>query len=262
MPPWMSERATAALLLLLSTAPAWADGSICPDRPGKGTSACTVDEGRWQAELGVWDGAFQHRSGIATETSSAGSLLLKYGVSGSVDLEAGMTLYQSIRTHGLGTTQGVSDNGDLTLHAKWNPGGSSMTVVLDPFVKLPTANRLGNGAVEGGLVVPLSWDLGNSWSLAATPETDISRNASGSGYHLNAVNVVGLGYGFPNNVSLGAEIWTAQNFDPAGSVSQYSFDLDAAWLTDPETQLDAGINVGLNRATPDLEFYAGMSRRF
>ena len=50
--------------------------------------------------------------------------------------------------------------------------------------------------------------------------------------------------------------------DPAGTVSQYTFDLDAAWLADNDTQLDGGVNIGLNRATPNLEFYLGVSRRF
>jgi hypothetical protein len=61
---------------------------------------------------------------------------------------------------------------------------------------------------------------------------------------------------------LGAELWTGQNLDPAGTVRQYSFDLDAAWLANNNTQFDGGLNIGLNRATPDLEIYFGVSRRF
>ena len=64
------------------------------------------------------------------------------------------------------------------------------------------------------------------------------------------------------NVTLGAEVWSAQNLDPAGTVSQYSADVDAAWLIGKDTQLDAGANMGLNRATPDLEIYFGISERF
>jgi Putative MetA-pathway of phenol degradation len=237
---------------------------ICPDRPGKGTSACTVEAGRWQAELGLADGTFQHRAGITTDVISAGNLLLKYGISDSVDLEAGMALYQAIRTHGLGAAQTAGGNGDLYLHAKWNVGGNGpLMVLLDPFVKLPTASGpLGNGAAEGGLVVPLSLDLGNGWSLGESPEADLLRDTSDNGYHMSATNLLELGRTLKDRFTLGAEVWTAQNFDPAGTVSQYSADVYAAWLTDLDTQLDAGINFGLNRATPDLELYAGVSRRF
>ena len=38
--------------------------------------------------------------------------------------------------------------------------------------------------------------------------------------------------------------------------------IDAAWLLGNDTQLDAGVNFGLNRATSDAEFYFGVSRRF
>ena len=250
-----------ALALVLCPS-VFADTALCPDRPGKGTSPCTVDAGHWQAELGLYDTSLMRRSGVTTDTASAISLLLKYGVSGAIDLEAGMAFYQSLRIHGAtGTTQdgGI---GDLYLHAKYQPAtGSGFALVFDPFVKLPTAESLGNGAVETGLVVPLSYDLGAGWSLAATPEADLLRNSSGRGHHLNAVNVIGLGRSFADGLTLGAEVWTGQNDDPGNASSQYSFDLDAAYVTDKDTQLDAGINLGLNRQTPDVEFYAGISRR-
>jgi hypothetical protein len=58
------------------------------------------------------------------------------------------------------------------------------------------------------------------------------------------------------------EAWTSQNFDPLGTVRQYSLDADIAYLLNNDTQLDAGANFGLNRATPDAELYFGVSRRF
>jgi len=255
-------RTAIALLTLLTTSASWAeDKPICPDRPGRGTSACTLDQGRAQIELGLFDDSFQHRSGVTTDTDNAGSVLAKWGVSARLDVEAGMALYQEQKVTGSRTLSGI---GDLFLHAKYNPltTNGAFAVVLDPFLKLPTAGGgLGNGAVEGGLVLPMSYDLGSNWSLAMTPEADIQRNAAGSGYHANLVDVVGLGKSF-GPFTLGAEVWSSQNLDPAGTISQYSFDLDAAWLAGNDTQFDGGVNIGLNRATPDLEFYLGISRRF
>lgn len=165
--------------------------------------------------------------------------------------------------HDASGTVNLRGVGDLFVHAKYNPvGGGAFALVLDPFLKLPTAGGgLGNGAVEGGLVAPMSYDLGHNWSVAITPEADLLRNASGGGMHANLVDVLGIGRTF-RNLTLGAEVWTAQNLDPAGTVSQYSADVDAAWLLDNDTQLDGGANLGLNRATPDLEIYFGISRRF
>jgi len=255
----------ANILMTPPTAALAQDGKpICPDRPGRGTSPCTLEEGRAQLELGLFDDSTQHRSDITTDSDNVGSFLAKWGVSERMDVEAGMALYQRQRTLDASGTTTLRGVGDLFLHAKYNPltGDSPFALVLAPFLKLPTASGgLSNGAVEGGLVLPMGYDLGNNWSLAMTPEADLQLNASGSGTHANLVNVVGLGKSF-GPVTLGAELWSGQNLDPAGTVSQYSFDLDAAWLVNNDTQLDGGVNIGLNRATPDLEFYFGVSRRF
>jgi len=255
-----------ALLLLLAALPAKADDirPICPDRPGRGTSPCTLEEGQVQLELGLFDDSYQHRTDITTDTDNVGSFLAKWGVSDRMDVEAGMALYQRQRVSDASGTTTLKGVGDLFLHAKYNPltTDGPFALVLAPFLKLPTTSGgLSNGAVEGGLVLPMAYDLGNNWSLAMTPEADAQLNASGRGYHANLVNVVGLGKSF-GPVSLGAELWSGQNLDPAGTVSQYSFDLDAAWLVNNDTQLDGGVNIGLNRATPDLEFYFGISQRF
>jgi hypothetical protein len=41
-----------------------------------------------------------------------------------------------------------------------------------------------------------------------------------------------------------------------------SGDAAAAYLIRSDVQLDAGVNLGLNRATPDVEIYAGVAKRF
>jgi hypothetical protein len=255
-----------AAILLAMAGPAFADdlAPICPDRPGKGTSPCTLATGHAQIEAGLFDESTQRRDGVTTDAGSAGSLLAKFGVSDSLDLEAGMALYQFQRVNDGATVTRQEGVGDLALHAKWNPleDGGRLALVLDPYLKLPTAGHgLGNGAVEGGLAVPISYDLGAGWSLAATPEADLLRDGTGGGYHANLANVVGLSRAF-GPLTLGAEIWGDQNLDPAGGVGQYSADANAALLVGNDTQLDCGVNLGLNRATPDLELYFGISRRF
>ena len=159
-----------------------------------------------------------------------------------MNFEAGASLCQSVRLHGGGVTSTVSGMGDVFLHLKYDTGGAgSFALVLDPYLKLPTAaSAVGNGRLEGGLVLPMGYDLGQGWSLANTPEADALANAAGNGAHANISNVVGVGRSFTDGLTLGAELWTDQNFDPAGTSSQYSFDLDAAKLIDNDTQLDCG----------------------
>ena len=59
-----------------------------------------------------------------------------------------------------------------------------------------------------------------------------------------------------------AEAWGQWSFDPAGTQRQYSADIAAALGLGRDTQLDAGINFGLNRATPGVAPYIGVSHRF
>ena len=237
--------------------------SICPDRPGRGTSPCTVAPGHSQIEVGLFDESFQHRDGVTTDTGSAGATLVKYGVNDHLDIEAGMAPYLFQRIHDGAGTATASGVGDLYLHAKYNPltGEGPFALALDPYLKLPVAGRLGNGAVEGGFVLPMAYELGGNWSLAMSPEADLLLNASGGSYHSNLANAVGLTRGF-GSVTLGAEIWTSQDMDPAGTVSQYSAGMAAAWLVDNDTQLDFGVSFGLNRPTPDFEAYTGVALRF
>ena len=239
---------------------------ICSDRPGRGTGACTVEAGHWQVEMGVWDSAFQHRAGVTVDVTQAANPAVKYGLSDSADIEASMAFYQNIRVHGAPQSQTLSGIGDLFLHAKWNPRGnddSGFAWILEPFLKLPTASHaLGNGAVEGGFLIPISWELGGHWSMESAPELDYLLNQAGSGYHGAIIDVVGLNRDIGDGFNVGLEIWTDQNFDPAGTQSQYSFGPAIAWQPDLDDQLDGGFAAGLNRATPDLELYVGFSRRF
>ena len=43
---------------------------------------------------------------------------------------------------------------------------------------------------------------------------------------------------------------------------QASWDASIAYLVSKDLQLDAGANFGLNKQTPDVELYTGISARF
>jgi hypothetical protein len=257
----------ALLLAALLSGPAAAEDlrPLCSDRPGKGTSPCTLDQGHFQIEIDAFDATFQRSGAAARDTYVIANPTLKYGLSDVIDIEASFAPSMAQRTH-----DGVSDrtqwgNGDGYLRGKWNflNRDGSFAAVFEPFVKIASATRgLGNGAMEEGVVVPMSYDLGNGWSLASAPESDLLLNGAGSGRHAALMDVIGLCRTLGNGVTLGAELWTAQDFDPSGTASQYSFDVDAAWQPqDGDIQWDGGLNLGLNRDTPGVEFYFGVSRR-
>jgi len=267
----------AALAAALLTTPAVAERAsesalrdLCPDRPGKGTSPCTVDKGHFQIEVDLFDQTRQHQNGITTSTEIAASPTLKYGAWDDLDIEIGLEPYVRAHSHDAtsGTTQTDDGVGDIFLRAKYVPAwmaAGGITAGLEPFAKLPTANRrIGNGAVEGGLLAPLNLDLGSGWSLSSTPEIDVLKNSDDDGRHATFVDVIGVSRALPHGLGLSAELWESTNFDPSGKTQQYSADIAASWQPDgyKSLQLDGGVNFGLNRATPDIQIYLGTSYRF
>ena len=137
-------------------------------------------------------------------------------------------------------------------------------IAIEPYIKAPTAKHaLGNGEVEGGVIVPWQANLPLGWALDVTPEVDALADQSGSGRHVAASISAGLTHPITDALSVGLELWTQHDFDPTGGTREYSFDLALTWQPKGSpVALDGGVNFGLNRQTPDAEMYVGVSRRF
>jgi hypothetical protein len=244
--------------------------SFCADRPTKSTGPCTVDAGHWQVEVDLYDVTQQKTAGVTTTSQVFASPTLKLGLTNTWDIELNIAPYQQLSTHdpATGKTVSVGGVGDLYLRTKLNllgDDGGNVAVAIEPFVKVPTAaSGVGNGAVEGGVLAPLLFNLPAGWQLSLDPELDVLADAAGPGHHLNAISLVSLGYPVTKQITAFAEVWGDLNFDPSGTTFQDSFDLAAAWIPAraPNFQLDGGLNFGLNRATPGVQAYVGVSRRF
>lgn len=261
-------RAGAFLIIAgLAGAPVHADEQpICADRPGKATSACTVPAGHWQVETGLADWSLQKGGGERYTSLVLGETTVKYGVSDSLDLEVDVTPWQRAATSAAGMHESASGIGDVNVIAKQRLTGKDapVQVIAMPLVKIPTAKHsLGNGKWEGGMLFPASWSIPKSpLSIGLTPELDWAADGDGHGHHLAMQQVASLGWQASDKLNLSAEIWGAWDWDPSGTTRQASADGSAAYLLGNDVQLDAGANFGLNRATPDVELYGGVSIRF
>jgi hypothetical protein len=234
---------------------------FCAERPGKATPPCIMDLGHVQAEVGLFDETAQRGGGVHEDDYALGALELRFGISRGAELEAGWTPVIVARASG-GHTTGV---GDATLGVRTaltDPDKDGFAVSIQGFVTVPTATRgLGAGGWAGGVRLPVSAPLGEDLDLSLTPEADIVRDADGRGTHLGLAGAVGVSRGF-GRLTLGAELWGQMDDDPADRTWQASADLSAAVTVGANAQLDAGVNLGLNRTTPDVEVYAGVARRF
>ena len=252
----------AGVSLALASGAAADDQPICADRPGKATSACTVPAGHWQVETGLADWTLPNDGGERDTSLVLGETTVKYGVTDGGDVEVDFTPWQRV-TSGHVSARGI---GDLNLIAKQRltSADAPVQVIAMPVVKVPTANHsLGNGKWEEAMLFPISWQVPKSpLSIGLTPELDWAADADGHGHHTAMVQVASLGLQASDKLSLSGEIWGAWDWDPSGTTRQASADAAAAYLLSKDVQLDAGANFGLNRATPDVELYGGVSMRF
>ena len=237
---------------------------ICTDRPSKANGTCTVPAGRVQLEAGTIGWSLTKADGVRTEVLTAGSSFAKIGLSDRSDLQVGVTPYARLTVEQDGMRDGTSGFGDIVVRYKHRltRDDAPVAVGIIPFVKLPTAeDGLGNGRVEGGLAVPISLAAGGA-TVTFGPELDLLADSDGSGRHAALVNLVNVAFPAAPRLTLAAELWSNLNFDPAGTSTQASADASVAYLISNEVQVDAGVNLGLTRDTPDLELYAGASIRF
>ena len=238
---------------------------ICTDRPGKNTSACTVPKGSFQLETDIINLTRLDFEGTRTDTNFYTNPTLKYGLTSSTDIQANMAPLETIRTRDEGGVSKMHGVGDLYLRVKQRltrPDAKAQFAVI-PFIKVPTAKfGIGNRKFEGGVVGTGVFTLSKEYSLTFSPEVDALENANLDGRHAQFVAALSLSKTLSSKLTASAEVWTSQNYDPSAMVRQYSFDGALAYVPSPNLQFDGGVNVGLNRFTPGIQAYLGVSRRF
>lgn len=268
----MSNTRGAAPLIcaLLAAAPAAAGQprDFCPTRPGLGTNACIVDAGHVVAELSAVDWT-RTRDGAETEDRTlAGDLLLRLGLGATTELQLGWTPFGVVRTRDrpAGTAATRPRVGDVTLALRRtlaSPDGSGLSAAVQPFVTLPVGRRpVGDGDWSAGLVVPLSYELSDAWSVALTSEADAAVDSDGDGRHLAWSAVGGATYRLSDSVSATVEAAARHDDDPAGHRTDWLGALSLAWQPRDGLQLDVEAVAGLDRGAPDVELIAGLARRF
>jgi hypothetical protein len=256
-----------ALVLLCGGSAAAADPpTICADRPGKATSACTVPGGHFQLETGLTDWTLQKAGGERDTSLVLGETTIKYGLTDASDIEIDVTPWQRATSRFRGVHESTSGIGDVTLVYKQRLTSvdAPVQIIAMPTVDAPTAKRsLGSGEWAGGLLIPIGYSIPNTrLAVALTPEIDWAADADGGGHHASLEQVASLSWAATDKLSVSGEVWGQWDWDPGGATRQASADGALAYLLSNRVQLDAGANIGLNGETPDIEVYIGYSQQF
>jgi hypothetical protein len=267
----MAMRLRPFAVCLALSLPAAASAELrdyCPDRPGLGTPACTIDAGHASAEIGLADWTLDRSRTERNETLLLGDMLLRYGLDDRSEVQIGWTSFGRERDRdrltGVRSTQ--SGVGDVTLALRRNlahPDGSGFAAAVMPFVSLPAGGQaIGAGDWGAGFRVPLSWELADGFGLEFVPEVDAAVDQDRHGRHLAYSFVTGFEAEINDALTATAEVQVVRDRDPAGHETQPVAGLSLAWQPRDDLQLDIGANGGLNHHAPDVELYVGVSRRF
>jgi hypothetical protein len=252
---------------LLANSPAAADDQpICADQPGKSSQACTVPAGHFQFESSIADWTLDRHGGDKDTVLKIAETGFKFGLTDRSHIDIDVIPWERATSRQGNMRDNSSGFGDIIASYKYRvtAADAGLLVAISPFVKLPTAKHsLGNGKWEGGLIVPIQYAIPKSTLvLSTTPEVDWTADGDGHGHHATMVQILDLGWQVTNKLNLSGEIWGQWDWDPTGTTRQASADGAVAYLVNKDVQLDAGLNIGLNRATPGLELYAGIAEQF
>ncbi len=263
----MVARLSVLAGLMLAVPAAAQERDLCTDRPGLGTPACTVEPGRVVIEAGVADWTREHDATTRTDTLTDADLLLRVGIAEHAEVQLGWTPlgHERERDADRQVTH-ATRAGDVTLGFKANlehPDGSGVAVALLPMVSLPVGRRpIGAGTWGAGLRVPVSIQLADTVYLDLTPEADAAVDEAGGGRHLAYGSAGGVQMGLGRTVTLSLEGQVMRDRDPEGHETIALASTALTWQPRDGLQLDIGAARGLNHASPDVEVYVGVSRRF
>ena len=115
-----------------------------------------------------------------------GSTVLSAGLTDSVDLQVGATLFLRQTYDFGGRTDSRSGLGDLRFRVKWTcwrDAALGTALALMPYVKVPSnTGGVGNKKIEGGLIVPWAMTIPGGVTAGAMFQWAAVRNDSDRGY--------------------------------------------------------------------------------
>lgn len=240
------------------------------DRPDTTESPFTVDAGHVQIELSVADHAFDRDGAVRTRTFDVFPVNVKLGLANRIDIQFVFTPYQRVLSR-TGTARtvasGFGDASEMRLKINlWGDdpaadGGGTAFALLQ-FVKVPTGSAgLGNGHVEGGLILPLAIDLPRGFSLGTMAEFDWTYDGDRHDYGLDVIHSATLGRRIAGPLEGYVEYVDAAP-RPGGSGYRAIASTGLTYGFKPDWNVDAGATFGLSGRTDDAAVFAGTSLRF
>lgn len=241
------------------------------DRPDKTESPFTVDAGHFQVELDLLtyfydrtDGGGEHKT---VKALAVAPFNFKVGLLNQVDLQIVVLPYNVLWTHDrdLDRRTRASGFGDILLRCKlnlWGNDGGRTAFGVMPVIKFPTSqDDLGNGALEGGVILPLAIQLPGEWDLGTMVQVNYLQDSESSDYHTEVIESITVGHDIMGELAGYVELFSNLSTERHASWVA-TFDVGLTYKLSRNVQLDAGVNIGLTEAANDLNPFVGLSVRY
>ena len=244
------------------------------DRPDITESPFTIDAGHVQTETQVFSYARSRpgEDGAVSDVYEVGTTNVRIGLTNFAEVALVWQPYGAVETRSpipgrSFTSDGV---GTLEIRGKINFWGNdtfekpgATAAALLPFIDVPTdpGNGISVDDVEGGFIVPLAIKLSEKLELGLNAGAAIVKNEDASGYRTEFLGSAAFGYEWTDKLGTYYEVAVELGTeDPRGDIVLLGTGL--TYAVDDDTQLDAGINVGVTRASDRINPFVGVSRRF
>lgn len=241
---------------------------LSTDRPDTTESPYTVDAGHLQLEMSAIDFGTDryNRDSQSAHAFAAAPFLLKMGLLNDLDLQVGITPYlrEHIRDRESGehsTSEGVGDTIVRLKQNVWGNDSGSSAFAIMPYLKIPTARGdLGNGDLEGGLILPYGLSIDNEHWIYAMAQVDVLRSADDDRYVGDLVHSVTTGQNLVGSLDAYVEYAGFVNLSNDALYRAYA-DAGLTYGINSNVQVDCGLRVGLSKAADDVGAFVGISVR-
>jgi len=238
---------------------------LSADRPDATESPITVDAGHVQVEVSFFDFARSDHDGDEFDSWTAFDANIKIGLLNRVDLQFVFGVFGEETTNpALGPETSVEGFSDVQIRTKvnlWGNEGGTTAFGIMPVIKIPTNTDLSNGEVEGGVIVMLGWDAGESWGLGFQAEIDFVFDEAEDEHDTEFLHTAVLGFDVTQPLGAYVEyVGVVSSEDDADYRVLLSTGL--TYALSPNLVLDMGTQIGLTGSADDLNLFAGMTVRF
>ncbi|WP_187631973.1 transporter [Hymenobacter lutimineralis] len=232
-----------------------------PDRPGVTESPFTVDAGHFQLETDALRLINSREDGKQQRTWKAAYAVAKLGLSRRTDVQLEVPLYKIAKERPAPDApwQRQASFGDMAFRLKHNFLGDDqqgpVALATIAYTRLPTS---GQGAVEGGLIVPMNVELPHKWNFDVQLESDLNYDQEAHSHYVRVMPSVALDHEFTEMFSFLVEGVTQWDAHHAGWRS--SLNLAPIISIGENFQADLGTHLALSREA-EREFFVGFTYR-